>query len=849
MPSLAASTDSVFRLLVDEATEHAIFLLDPQGTIETWNPGAERMFARPPADAVGQNFAILFTEADRADGVAEKELRTARESGRAPDTRWHLRADGRRVFTDGLTTVIRDEGKIIGYAKIARDITERYLTEQRLAAQLALTKLLNQDRPVAEIARRIMQTICENLHWQMGALWEIDEAGERLVQVDEWHDPSLPREVAADFTAGMTFARGEGLPGVVWEKGDAVWLTDISDLARFPRAARAASAGLRAAFAFPILHEGKVQGVMEFFTREAREPDQILLPVMTLIGAQIGDYIARRRTAQVLLESEKKYRAVADTAPDAIFTIDARSTILFCNPAVERVFGYTPEEMTGRSLEMIIPERFRAAHRRGIERYLRTGERHLAWNGAEFIALHRNGHEFPIEISFGEWRSGDQTSFTGYARDMTERKRAADDLERLLDQERQARSEAESVRGQLERRAEEEAAFRHLASALTGAVEMNEVLYEITNRATQVTRADGVYVERLAGPFKHVEVVAAAGRGTPARGLRVAFPGSMTEEIMRGREPVILADMKTFGKSMAPYLADSCPNCEVLVTPLIAEDEPLGALVLLNSRQSGRVFRDADVVRARTLGDLTSLALRRVRLLEQEREAKEKAETAVRVRDETLGIVSHDLRNPLTKIALSADLLVEAQPREQRDLIETIRIAARQMERLIEDLLDVARLEAGRFSVDMKITAAEPVVRDACASNQPIAEQKQQNIVCDVAADLGEICADRDRLIQVFSNLLGNAMKFTPQHGTITISGRPEERHVVFQVIDSGPGLPDADLKNVFRPYWQAKKTAHMGAGLGLAIVSGIVEAHGGHVWAENVRGGGAVFTFTIPRP
>ncbi|HSP35709.1 MAG TPA: GAF domain-containing sensor histidine kinase, partial [Thermoanaerobaculia bacterium] len=378
-------------------------------------------------------------------------------------------------------------------------------------------------------------------------------------------------------------------------------------------------------------------------------------------------------------------------------------------------------------------------------------------------------------------------------------------------------------------------------------VETSEVLLEITKRATEVTRADGVYVERVTQPDKVVEVVAAAGRGTPRRGLRVAFPGSMTEEIMREREPVILADMETFGKSMAPYLADTCSKCEVLVTPILADDQTLGALVLLNSRHSGRAFGDNDIVRARTLGDLTSLALRRVRLMEQEREAKEKAEAAVRVRDETLGIVSHDLRNPLTKVALSADLLVDATPDEQPQLIDTIRVASRQMQRLIQDLLDVARVEAGRLSVNKTVLAPEPIVRHACESNQTIAEQKDQEIVCTIENTLPDICGDRDRVVQVFSNLIGNAMKFAPERGTITVTARAESKMVVFQVADTGAGIPDGDLKNVFRPYWQAKKTAFMGAGLGLAIVRGIVEAHGGTVWAENAPNGGAVFTFTIP--
>jgi len=831
----------VFRRIVEEASEFSIILLDAEGRIELWNSGAEAIFGYAAGEVKGQHFALLFVPDDRTLGIPEKELERARTNGRADDTRWHLHKSGRWIFMDGVTTPVRDDdGRITGFSKFARDITDRQRTESRMAAQLALTNLLRVEQPFNDTARQVMQTVCENLGWDIGMLWEARH--DEMVCIDQWHAPSVDADAATALCNRGRRPRGVGLPGEVLATGQAVWVPRFRDADRYPAAPLAESAGMLGAFAFPITAAGHVLGALEFFSRDEREPDQALMPIMTLIGAQIGDFIERRRTQERLRGSEERYRLVSETAQDAIFTIDEESTITFCNPAVERMFGYTPAELVGRRLEIIIPERLRESHRRGIERYLRTRQKHIPWTGIELPALHKDGHEFPCELSFGEWTMDGQTIFTGFARDVTERKRA-------LEIEQQARAEAEATKLQLERRADEEASFRHLASALTGAVEMTEVLYEITNRATLVTRADGVYVERIVahGGVKQVEVVSSAGRGAPPRGLRVAFPGSMTDEILQGGAPVILTSMDTFGRNMAPYLADTCAECEVLVTPLVAEQEPLGALVLLNSRASGRHFRDTDVVRARTLGDLASLALRRVRLMEQEREAKVKAEAAVRVRDETLGIVSHDLRNPLTTIALSADLLRGAPPEEQPELIDTIRTSARQMQRLIQDLLDVARVEAGGLAVAAEVIESEPLLREVIASHEPIAEQKKQRIACEVRGPLRSICADRDRLVQVLGNLIGNAIKFTPERGVIYVEAKQRDRQVHFVVRDSGPGIPEADLKNVFTPYWQAKKTAHMGAGLGLAIVRGIIESHGGRVWAENAPGGGAMFTFTIP--
>lgn len=843
-----SATEVIYRQIVDNAADFAFVFLSPDGHIESWNRGAEGMFEWTAAEIVGRHFSQLFLPQDVAAGVPERELITAVRDGRADDVRWHQRRDGGRVFCDGFTLAILSEGEVTGFAKIARDQTERERADQRLTLQLALATILTKGQSSAEIARSVIRTICERLGWQIGVLWEVDEVANVVRSVDYWTAPGIRRETADALCCGHAFERGAGMPGEVWARGESVWARDFSHQPeKYPRAPLARLAGVRSGFAFPITFDSRVVGAMEFFSREAMEPDPPLAVVMRVLGAQIGDYIERRRTVEALHESEERYRVVSQTAPDAIITIDAQSRILFCNPAVKKIFGYGPEEMQGQSLSMIVPERLREAHQRGLARYMATGEKRIPWSGVELRALHRDGHEFPIEVSFGEWSGGGLRIFTGFMRDVTEREHAAGELRDSLQLEQQARSELEATYAQLERRAAEEEAFRHLASALSGAIETAEVLQEIVSRASQVTRADGVYVEQIISISRRVRVVAASGTGAPVVGIEVDFPGSMTAEIIAGRKPVILADMKSFGRAMAPYLVDSCSDCEVLVTPLVADEQPLGALVLLNSRESGRTFGDADVIRVRTLGDLASLALRRVRMIEEERDAKQRAEAAVRVRDETLGIVSHDLRNPLTKISLSAELLEMADETERPDLIQTIRSASRQAQRLIQDLLDVARVEAGRFSVKKQWIKPSDLVDEACKSNAPLAAQHSLKITCSIPDELPKVCADHDRLLQVFNNLIGNAIKFSPGGSEIHVSAKTAGRHVTFEVMDEGPGIPESDLPNLFRSYWQAKKTAHMGAGLGLAIVRGIVEAHGGRVSAANARDGGAVFTFTIP--
>lgn len=404
----------------------------------------------------------------------------------------------------------------------------------------------------------------------------------------------------------------------------------------------------------------------------------------------------------------------------------------------------------------------------------------------------------------------------------------------------------ESYSVELERRTREEHAFRQVASGLNAAQSIADVLALVSENASEITGADGAYVERIITPRGTVEVVATAGRGTPPRGTIVPYPGSLTEEMIARREPILVTRLAEIGIAIAPYLEAHCAECEILVAPLISNEEELGALVLLKMTRGERHFREEDIRRAKALGDLASVAMRRVSILDDERRARETAEEAVRARDEIVSIVSHDLRGPLTAITLSADLLSSADP-SAAEQVEEIKSAARRMERLIGDLLDVARIERGGLALKRKNVEASAIVDEVCRSFRPLVETRNQEFECDSAGGLPVICADVDRMMQVFGNLITNATKFTPRGGTVSVQAEPEARGVRFTVADTGPGIPPSDLPNVFRRHWQAKKTAHLGAGLGLTITKGIVEAHGGTIWVENRPEGGAAFRFSIP--
>jgi signal transduction histidine kinase len=228
----------------------------------------------------------------------------------------------------------------------------------------------------------------------------------------------------------------------------------------------------------------------------------------------------------------------------------------------------------------------------------------------------------------------------------------------------------------------------------------------------------------------------------------------------------------------------------------------------------------------------------------------EEAEQASRTRDEVLAMVAHDLRNPLNVVLTSGMFLLETvdglEPRAGEQL-RLIQRAAGQMNRLIQDLLEVAGMEAGNISVALQAEPVDGLLRSACRTMEHVASEKGIELSCEHDADLPSVLADRDRIDQVLGNLIANSVRFTPREGSVRIAAVGDGPYVRFSVADTGDGIDAADLPNVFDRFWQAQRSREGGAGLGLAIARGIVAAHGGEMWVESERGDGSTFFFTLP--
>ena len=279
----------------------------------------------------------------------------------------------------------------------------------------------------------------------------------------------------------------------------------------------------------------------------------------------------------------------------------------------------------------------------------------------------------------------------------------------------------------------------------------------------------------------------------------------------------------------------------LIFLPLVSRGQTIGVAAAISSETIP--FTTTDVPLFGELARRASLSIDNARLYQE-------SQQAVRAREEVLAIVSHDLRNPLSAVILGASLLQLSQSLsgEDREQLETIEVSAKRMSRLIADLLDVTRLEGGkRLPIELETVTAAELMQEAQELFRAQATVAAVMIDYEVDEKLPPLQADRHRIMQVLSNLIGNSMKFTPPGGRIAVGAMKRDDEILFAIADTGPGIPRENLSDIFSPYWQAKRTERLGAGLGLPIAKGIVEAHGGRIWVESEQGTGTQFYFTLP--
>lgn len=320
----------------------------------------------------------------------------------------------------------------------------------------------------------------------------------------------------------------------------------------------------------------------------------------------------------------------------------------------------------------------------------------------------------------------------------------------------------------------------------------------------------------------------------------------------------------SISRSARDYVLWFRPEQSTTVTWAGAPSKPVrqtGDILTVHPRQSfdswkevvtgqSAPWRTVEVAAVEALrNDMTSLALKQE--YSKEQEARLRAERLSREKDEMVMMVSHDLKTPLNVIAMSYEFIRRFHPGKEpsvQRMVERGERAMHMMNKLITNILDVAKIEAGTLDVELKPESAISLSQEAVEGNYSLAGEKSIELAVAVPDESCSVLCERYRILQVLNNLVSNAIKFTPRGGKVTISVQPEETEVLFKVSDTGEGIPTENLESIFERFWQAEEAKHRGTGLGLWISKGIVERHNGKIWATSELGAGSTFCFTLAR-
>ena len=523
--------------------------------------------------------------------------------------------------------------------------------------------------------------------------------------------------------------------------------------------------------------------------------------------------------------------AIVDIAADAIIALDDNFKIVRFNRGAEQTFGWSEADMIGQPLDRLLPMATRAIHRGHVRTFAEgQSDARIMADRRQIAGLRHNGEEFPAEASIARVTIDGERTFMVTLRDVSERRRI-EERQRLLATAGWVLAASLDVESTL-------ATVTELAVPLLGEWSILELITpEGDVRRVAATHADPLKQDRTSS------LIAKAPRAIASDPSAVSGARAAHES-----EPLLITDASAWLDANFPDAADRAQAsglgaAAVLLVPLRAGGRAIGALHLVRTSPGARHLPEEAQVAIQYAG-LSALALENARLYQEARQA-------VRERDDMLAVVSHDLRNPVNAIVL---LTGAALTRERaagglmdREEVESVRAASRQADGLIQDLQDVSRISAGRLRVEQRKMSIVEVFDEAADIFGPVIRDGGLTFSRHIDDDLPTLVADRGRVMQALSNLLGNAVRFTPSGGEIVLSLSRDASNARIAVRDSGPGVPADDIPRLFERYWQAPRLLRAGSGLGLYIAKGIVEAHGGEIGVNSEAGHGSEFWFTLP--
>ncbi|MGZ3806772.1 MAG: PAS domain S-box protein, partial [Bacteriovorax sp.] len=541
----------------------------------------------------------------------------------------------------------------------------------------------------------------------------------------------------------------------------------------------------------------------------------------------------RKKAEEQLLRAETRYRGLFESAVESIVVVDLEGTIRLVNPRTKSFFGYDDSELIGRPIEILVPERFRSEHIIERSNYSKNPTSRQMGSGLNIFARRKDGSEFFADISLSLTKSSDDKKMvTAIIRDITEQKKI-ERGERVLALVGKHLPEILDMREHLK-----------LATKL--------IVDELGDWSSVILISEDSRSEQLIVYHRdpNKSAIAAELMNQPITDTI----HNRVKEVLEKKEGILLTkqDISLFLdevlQSERHKLYEKLGLYSVCHIPLVARGRAFGLFSLANAE---RDYSQEEF-------DRIKLVVAKIALSADNAYLYQEAMKATKVREDLMAVVSHDLRNPLAAIDLGAQSLKRLAT-DSKSTIDEIRAtllktsqrlnsSVKRSLALISDLLTFAKIESGGLVLEKSELDIDSLIEEAIEGDLLLAQNRGVQLNSVVEGPHRKINADHSKLLQVLANLIGNALKFTESGGAIQIRASLKSKdEILFQVTDTGSGMKEEELLHIFDRYWQPKRTQGQGTGLGLSIAKGVVEAHGGRIWAESQFGKGSTFFFTIP--
>ncbi len=756
----------------------------PSGLV-TWSQEIRAIFGLGPAETPSVEEILDFYAPEYRESF-QAALHDCSNQGVAFDLEVQTdQLDGGWVRIIGEAVQGPDKG-ISAVQGALQNITERKWAEKRLLTQNAVVTILAQATDLLDASGKLLRAICENMGWDAGDIWLVDLNANALLFVDLWHrddDNFIP---FAEASRGMRFVRGQGLPGKVWEEGRPIWVPDVSDASPFPRAKTAYQAGIRGAFGFPIKLGNEFIGVGQFFSKKNRPPGPELLEIFDSLSSQIGQFIERKRAESGL----RLFRALIDQTSDGIEVIDPETgRFLDVNEKSCIAHGYTREEYLNLHVSDVDPNVAAQSWKK------LTSEGQMFGPGTmESSHRRKDGSTFPVEVNFNTIRL-DRDYMVAVVRDITERKRVEETLRRFNQE--------------LEERVNDRTAELAMRTR-----EFETVVRSIPDTVIRVKSDRTIVFFQKAS---HDEIPGIQGcSGADCGKGDCLLCQTIDEAICVGKQ--------------------GCQDGGIGIAEM---EVPMGVMELRVTALAGGDL----LVLARDISARRKLEKEIINALKYEKNLSE-------MKSRFISVASHEFRTPITAVAGSVDLLLNYPerliPAKRIELLNRIAAGADRMKSIVEEVLVLSRADAGKLEVNKGEVELAGLFKDIVEEAE-VGDKNRHRFAIEFQGENRPVHTDAKLLRPIISNLLSNAIRYSPAASLIEITIHREEKVFRFEIQDEGIGIPAQDRANLFQPFYRASNVGQIGGtGLGLNIVKRYTELLGGKIHLAPTEKG-ACFHVAIP--